>query len=212
MVLRAWLESGADEHPSATEGNESLISWTGLLLIPLLGLVGLTGLAFGTLWRAHFIVGILLIPVLGFKLLTTTYRAVRYYMGSAKYRAEGPPDWPARIMAPFLIAATVVAMVTGVEMWLVNNQDHPWSTIHTDSVVIMGGLVGLHILIYLPKALSAGLRDLKQMHVRRSKPALRISIVVVTLVAGIALGFMTQSNKAFPVQQHHERPAGANDG
>jgi len=212
MVRKAWFEYGADERSEATRGNESLISWTGLLLIPLLGLVGLTGVAFGTLWRAHFIVGILLIPVLGFKLLTTTYRAARYYTASAKYRAAGPPEWPARIMAPFLIAATAVAMVTGVEMWLANNQDRPWSTIHTDSVVIMGGLVGLHILIYLPKALRSAMHDVKELRVRRSKPALRISIVVVTLVAGIALGFMTQSNKAFPVQQHHERPAGAIDG
>jgi hypothetical protein len=211
MVLRAGLDSAVEE-PSPTQGNESLISWTGLLLIPLLGLVGLTGLAFGTLWRAHFIVGILLIPPLAFKLIATTYRAARYYMGSAKYRAAGAPDWPARIMAPFLIAATVVAMVTGVEMWLANNRDRPWSTIHTDSVVILGGLVGLHILIYLPKALLTALRELKEIRVRRSKPGLRISIVVATLVAGIALGFMTQSNKAFPVQQNHERSAGANDG
>jgi hypothetical protein len=153
-----------------------------------------------------------LIPVLGFKLLATTYRAVRYYMGSTKYRAAGPPDWPARIMAPFLIAATVVAMETGVEMWLANNQDRPWSTIHTDSVLILGGLVGLHILIYLPKALGTALRDVKEVSERRDRPAWRISIVVATLIAGIALGFMTQSNKPFPVNQHHERPAGAGDG
>lgn len=211
MVLKAWTDYRASESP-ATQGNASLISWTGLLLIPLLGLVGITGLAFGTLWRAHFIVGILLIPVLGLKLLATTYRAVRYYTGSAKYRAAGPPDWPARIMAPFLIAATVIAMVTGVEMWLANNQDRPWSTIHTDSVVVMGGLVGLHILIYLPKAIGAAFRDLKEIRRRGLKASLRISIVLATLIAGIALGFLTQSTTQFPVHQHHDRGAGAADG
>jgi MFS family permease len=206
VVAKAWTEWTKPRAggPPATGGNEALISWTGLLLIPLLGLVGLTGVAFGTLWRAHFIVGILLIPVLGLKLMATTYRAVRYYTGSKKYRAAGPPEWTARIMALPLIAVTIVAMTSGVVMWLANNQDRPWSTIHTDSVVIMGGLVGLHVLIYLPKAMWAAIRDLDQLRRHRRPAALRISLVVTALIVGTAVGFMWRSNASFPVR-HHDR-------
>jgi uncharacterized membrane protein len=176
-----------------------------LLLLPLLGLVGLTGVAFGSLWRAHLVIGVLLVPVLGLKLVTTTYRAVRYYTGSSKYRAAGPPDWPARLLAPVLIAATVVAMVSGIVMWLNNNQDRPWSTIHTDAVVIMGGLVGIHVLIYLAQALRSAWGDLSQLRRRGRSAGLRISVVVASLVVGIVVGFVTQPSTPFPVHQGGDR-------
>jgi hypothetical protein len=197
----------SDAH-RATAGNEALTSWTGLLLLPLLGLVGLTGLAFGSLWRAHLVVGILLVPVLGMKLVSTTYRAVRYYTGSRTYRAAGPPDWPARLLAPPLIVATVVAMVSGIVMWLANNQDRPWSTIHTDAVVIMGGLVGIHVLIYLPQALRSVWGDLGQLRRRRRPAALRVSVVTAALVVGIVVGFVTQPSTPFPVHQRGDRAVG----
>ena len=200
-VVRDWLLT-ADPHEaeSPARDNAALTSWTGLLLLPLLGLVGFTGVFFGSLWRSHLIVGILLLPVLGLKLATTTYRAVRYYTGSRRYRAAGPPHWPARILAPFLIVCTVVAMTSGVVMWLANNRDRPWSTIHTDSVVILGGLVGIHVLLYLPRALRAALRDLSRLRDRHWTPSLRLSIVSAVLVGGIVLGFATQPAAPFPVR------------
>lgn len=206
MPLRTGLlDSTADAARPATEGNEALTSWTGLLLLPLLGLVGLTGVAFGSLWRTHFVVGILLVPVLGMKLATTTYRAVRYYTGSKKYRAAGPPELPARLMAPILIAVTVIAMWSGIVMWLNNTQDRPWSTIHTDAVVIMGGLVGVHVLMYIPKALRSVLRDLSHGRQGGRRTALRVSTVTAVLVVGIVVGFATQPSAAFPVHQGGDR-------
>jgi hypothetical protein len=212
MVLRTGFpDSTPDAARPATAGNEALTSWTGLLLLPLLGLVGLTGVAFGSLWRAHFVVGILLVPVIGMKLATTTYRAARYYAGSKKYRAAGPPELSARLLAPVLIAVTVIAMWSGIVMWLNNNQDRPWSTIHTDAVVVMGGLVGIHVLLYIPKAVRAVLRDLSPVRRGRRPTALRISIVTAVLVVGIIVGFATQPSAAFPVHQHGDRASIGSD-
>ena len=212
MVLRTGLLDSTPEAASpATEGNEALTSWTGLLLLPLLGLVGLTGVAFGSLWRAHFVVGILLVPVLGMKLATTTYRAVRYYTGSKKYRAAGPPELSARLLAPVLIAVTVIAMWSGIVMWFNNTQDRPWSTIHTDAVVIMGGLVGVHVLMYIPKALRSVFRDLSHIRQGGRRTALRVSTVTAVFVVGIAVGFATQPSAAFPVHQHGDRASIGSD-
>jgi hypothetical protein len=212
MVLRTGFpDSTPDAARPATAGNEALTSWTGLLLLPLLGLVGLTGVAFGSLWRAHFVVGILLVPVIGMKLATTTYRAARYYAGSKKYRAAGPPELSARLLAPVLIAVTVIAMWSGIVMWFNNTQDRPWSTIHTDAVVVMGGLVGIHVLLYIPKAVRAVLRDLSHVRRGRRPTALRISVVTAVLVVGIIVGFATQPSAAFPVHQHGDRASIGSD-
>jgi hypothetical protein len=205
LLMTGPLDSTPDAARPVTEGNEALTSWTGLLLLPLLGLVGLTGVAFGSLWRAHFVVGILLVPVIGMKLATTTYRAVRYYTGSKKYRAAGPPELPARLLAPILIAVTVIAMWSGIVMWLNNTQDRPWSTIHTDAVVIMGGLVGVHVLMYIPKALRSVFRDLSHVRQGGRRTALRVSTVTAVLVVGIVVGFATQPSAAFPVHQRGDR-------
>ena len=208
-AARLWLTSGArGVRHAATAANEALTAWSGLLLIPLLGLVALTGVAFGDFWRAHLIVGLALIPVLGLKLLTTTYRAVRYYTGSRRYRAAGPPDWPMRILAPLLIVATVVAMVSGIVMWAANNQDRPWSTIHTDSVVIMGGLVGLHALVYLPRAAYVVWCDIRARGRAAVAGRLRAVVVVAVLCGGVVLGFALQSSAPFPVRSDHERVVG----
>jgi hypothetical protein len=205
MELRGRLPASRSDDHESTAGNEALTSWTGLLLLPLLGLVGLTGVAFGSLWRAHFVVGILLVPVLGMKLVSTTYRAARYYTGSKRYRAAGPPELAARILAPVLIVVTVIAMWSGIVMWLSNNQDRPWSTIHTDAVVIMGGLVGIHVLLYIPNALRSVFRDLSHVRRRGSQATLRLSIVTATLVVGIVVGFVTQPSSPFPVHQRADR-------
>lgn len=204
-AVRLWLASGARGGPhAATAANAALTSWAGLVLIPLLALVALTGVVFGHFWRAHLIIGLALIPILGLKLLTTTYRAARYYTGSRKYREAGPPDWPARILAPLLIAATVVAMVSGIVMWAANNQDRPWSTIHTDSVVVMGVLVGLHVLVYLPRAVHVVWRDVRAFGHGASAVRLRTVVVVAVLGAGIVMGFALQSSTPFPVRSEHE--------
>ena len=205
--LWAGAERGAGSS-GETAGNEALTSWTGVALVPLLGLAGLSGVVFGQFWRAHLIVGLLLVPVLGFKLTTTTYRALRYYLGSRAYRAAGPPEWPARILGPFLVIATAVAMVSGVVMWRLNNEDRPWSTIHTDSVVVMGALVALHLLWYLPQAVHAAWQELGRIRRGEMGAGVRAGMVVAVLCVGIAVGFALQTSTPFPVHAEHERPHG----
>src|SRR5947208_11750958 len=85
-----WVHPSTDRGP--TEGNHRLTALTGILLVPLLGLIYGTGLLMHVFWHVHYIVGFVLIPVVVLKLASTGYRMIRYYTGSAVYRAAGPPD------------------------------------------------------------------------------------------------------------------------
>src|SRR5258706_14679675 len=96
-----------------TAANHRLTATTGVVLVPLLGLVFLTGLAMDAYWHAHYVIGFVLIPVVALKMVTTGYRAARYYAGSAAYRAAGPPQIGLRLLAPFRIVGTTVALSTG---------------------------------------------------------------------------------------------------
>src|ERR1017187_5946921 len=112
-LVRTWWETGRRDGAIATRvfGNRALTSWAGLLLLPGLAVVALSGLVFGNFWQLHCIAGLSLIPLLLVKLGTTSYRALSYYVRRAVYRAAGAPEWAGRLLAPALIVSTIIAMV-----------------------------------------------------------------------------------------------------
>ena len=68
-----------------TEGNARLIGWTGLVLLVLLAIEGVTILDIRPLLSVHVFVGLLLIPPVALKLAATGYRLLRYYTRAAEY-------------------------------------------------------------------------------------------------------------------------------
>src|SRR6476660_5162940 len=100
-----------------TEGNARLTGLTGLVLLVLLAVEGVSILAIRPLLSVHVFVGLLLIPPVALKLAATGYRLMRYYTRAAGYVRQGPPLLLMRMLvAPGLVAATLVVFATGVAL------------------------------------------------------------------------------------------------
>jgi hypothetical protein len=203
-LLQIWWETGRRTGVAALRvfGNRALTSWAGLALLPGLAVVAVTGLVFGSYWQLHYIAGLSLIPLLFVKLGSTTYRAVSYYLRRAVYRAAGAPEWVGRLLAPALIASTVVAMATGIWMWSQHSEAQPWAKLHVLSVIAMGGCVGLHLLLRTPLSLRAVARD-GTGALRSNMPRIRIAAVGVALAIGLIFGLAGGARSPFPTRPDH---------
>ena len=97
-----------------TSGNERLTAATGVVLLVLLAVIGVTILRLRELLWVHLFVGMLLIGPVLLKMTSTGYRFARYYTSNPAYRRKGPPAAPLRLLAPFVVISTVVVMGSGV--------------------------------------------------------------------------------------------------
>jgi hypothetical protein len=166
--------------------NERLTSLTGVLLLVLLALLGITVFRVRTLLPAHFLLGFLVIPPLALKMASTGYRFVRYYTGDPTYRRAGPPKLLMRLLAPIVVLSTVAIFATGLELWFLGLRfGSIWVVAHKLSFVVWLPAIGLHVLGYLGRTGEAAAQEL-------SSPATagtltRRSLVVGSLVTGAVL-------------------------
>jgi hypothetical protein len=133
-----------------TEGNAILTSATAVVLIGLLLAEGLTIVLIGGLLTAHMFIGMVLIGPVVLKLGSTGYRAVRYYTRSRAYRASGPPALPLRLLAPVLVASTLVVLVTGVLLLAAGHKSDTLLLVHKASFIVFGVVAAVHVLAYVP--------------------------------------------------------------
>ena len=104
-------------------GNERLTAAVGLLLLaPILIEVATILLGVHTFMSVHVFVGLALIPPVLLKLGSTAWRFVRYYTRSRPYVTQGPPQLAMRLLAPLLVAATIILFSSGVAMGLLQGQ------------------------------------------------------------------------------------------
>jgi hypothetical protein len=133
------------------DGNEQLTAATGVILLVLLAVLGITILRIGQLTWLHFFLGLLLIGPVGLKMASTGYRFVRYYTGSAAYRRKGAPELWLRLLAPGVVLSTVVVFASGVALlFLGPTNRNPWVLIHKASFFVWLAGTGLHVLGHLP--------------------------------------------------------------
>ncbi len=99
-----------------TVGNERLTAATGILLVVLLAVIGVTLLRLRPLISVHLFVGLVLIPVVCLKLASTGYRFVRYYTSDPAYRKRGAPPILLRVSAPIVVATSLAVLATGVAL------------------------------------------------------------------------------------------------
>jgi hypothetical protein len=132
-------------------GNEELTAVTGVLLIALLAVLGVTILRIGQLIWLHLFLGLLLIGPVLLKLASTGYRFLRYYTRNAVYVAKGPPEIALRALGPALVLSTVVVFASGIVLMLVGprNRDTPL-LIHKASFFVWLAVTALHVLGHLP--------------------------------------------------------------
>ena len=181
-------------------GNERLTAGAGILLLVLTA-VELGTIPFGVhrFMSLHVFVGFVLIPPVLLKLASTGWRFARYYGGDRAYTLRGPPRLAMRLLAPLLVAATAVLFASGVAMGILHG---PALTVarrlHGPASVIWIVVVGVHVLVYLRRALISSSEDLapsSRASVRGASA--RAYLLATAVVSGVVIGIAT-----VPAQHH----------
>ena len=166
-------------------GNKHLTTAVAAVLLVLLAVEGATLLQMHSLLTIHAFVGMLLIPVVALKLASTAWRMLQYYLGSDEYVRLGPPPILLRaVVAPVLIASTIVLFGTGVALLVLGQTEGTVVGLHKASFVVWLGAAGAHVLAHIWK--------LPQVLRRRSAGGgLRIALVASSVAVGLFLAVAT---------------------
>jgi hypothetical protein len=186
-----------------TDGNERLTTVTGVVLLVLLAVLGVTILRIRPLLDIHMFLGILLIGPVVLKLASTGYRFVRYYTFEPRYRRKGPPAMAMRLLAPLVVLSTLVVFATGVVLLLAGPGSRgTWLPIHKISFIVWVAATSLHVLGHLaglPRVLgkrptgSSLLASMENPHAGRDG---RVMALGGALLAGTMLGILSISQFA----------------
>jgi hypothetical protein len=162
------------------------------VLFVLLAAEGFTILHVRSLLSAHVFIGLLLVPPVLLKIGTTSYRFVRYYLGSPEYRRKGPPPPLLRLLGPFLVVLTLVVLGSGVALLLVPpSQRSRLLLLHKASFVLWFGAMAIHVLGHLVDTTELAPQDwLYRTRRDVSGAGLRQWVLVSSVAAGALLGFL----------------------
>lgn len=134
-----------------TSGNERLTAATGILLVVLLAVIGVTLLQLRSLISVHLFIGLVLIPPLALKMASTGYRFVRYYSANPTYRERGAPPLALRLIAPIVIVSSIAVLATGVALLFTSpTSAHTLRTLHKASFILWVAFTVIHVLGHLP--------------------------------------------------------------
>src|SRR6266700_3628292 len=138
------------EGRSGVIGNERLTALAGAVLLVLIvvELVTVANLRAGL--AAHVLIGVLLAGPLAVKLGSTGYRFLRYYTGSPAYVRKGPPRLSLRVLAPLLLATTLVVIGSGIGLLVTGpTQAGSLRSVHILSTLLWLPLIAIHVFAYL---------------------------------------------------------------
>jgi hypothetical protein len=134
------------------DGNGWLTTATGIVLIVLLAVLGVTIIRIGQLIWLHLFLGLLLVGPVALKMASTGYRFARYYTGNRRYVEHGPPIWALRSIAPVVVATTAIVFASGVVLLFLTPRDRgPWQSIHKVSFIVWIVFTALHVLGHVPR-------------------------------------------------------------
>ena len=190
---RASLGAGVGER-NGVGANERLTSAAAAVLFVLLLVEGLTLLRIGSMMAMHVIIGLVLVPPVLVKLGSTGWRFVRYYSGHPDYVRKGPPGRLLRVLAPFLVATTVVLFASGIALVVVHDPYGWLDVVHRYDFLAWFFILAVHVLAYMWQVPGIVRRDVSaQRRYRRTSPRgrlLRVWLVVASVVAGAALAVL----------------------
>jgi membrane protein DedA with SNARE-associated domain len=197
--------------------NERLTAAAAAVVFVLLFFEGVTLVRIGSMMALHVILGLVLVPPLLVKLASTGWRFVRYYMGHPDFVRKGPPKALLRVLAPFLVATTVVLLASGIALVVVS---HPYgwlAVVHRFDFLAWFALASVHVLYYVWQVPGLLRRDLShRRRYRRSSPKgrrLRPGVALGALAAGVALAGLlwpsiaSQVHTFFRTPHSQRRPA-----
>jgi hypothetical protein len=134
------------------DGNEWLTTATGVLLIVLLAVLGITIVQIGQLIWLHLFLGLLLLGPVALKMASTGYRFMRYYTRSDRYVERGPPMLVLRALAPVLVVSTVIVFASGIVLLFNTPRSRGiWLSVHKVSFIVWLVFTALHLLGHLPR-------------------------------------------------------------
>src|SRR5438552_14708880 len=128
------------------EQNARLTALTGVVLLVLLAVEGITLLSLRAMLSWHIFVGVLVVPVVGLKLGSTLYRFYRYYTRRSDYVRAGPPHPLLRLLGPVVVLSTVVLLGTGLALIVVGPRGGVVLGLHKASFVVWVAALGVHVL------------------------------------------------------------------
>jgi hypothetical protein len=180
-------------------GNERLTAAVGLLvLVPVAVEVATILLGVHTFMSVHVFVGLALIPAVLLKLASTGWRFMRYYTRSRPYVELGPPQLAMRLLAPLFVAATVVLFGSGVALGILHGHALQVArSLHGPASVIWLALLGVHVLVYLKRALSRTAEELPASRKPLRGTRARAYASATVVAGGLLLGVVT-----VPAQHH----------
>ena len=186
-------------------GNEQLTLVLAAVLLLLLAVEGATILQIRSLLSVHAFVGMLLIPVVGLKIVSTGWRMARYYLRGEEYVQRGPPHLLLRMLvAPALLLSTLVVFGTGVALLALDQTHGTLVGLHKAGFVVWIGAFALHVLAHL-------LRLPRLWRLPVPGAALRLGVVTLAVVAGVTLATETLP-AADRLQDHAAAHVGFDDG
>ena len=185
-------------------GNEQLTLAVAALLIVLLTVEGATILQIRSLLTVHAFVGMLLIPVVALKLVSTGWRMLRYYQRGEEYVLRGPPHIALRMLvAPVLVLSTLFVFGTGVALLALRQTHGTLVGLHKASFLVWAGAFGLHVLGHLFE-----LPRLRRMRIPGA--VLRAALVTASVAAGLVVATETLP-AADRLQDHAAAQVGFDD-
>jgi hypothetical protein len=174
------------------EANARLTGSTAAVLFVLLAAEGLTIVRVRSLLSPHVFIGMLLVPPVVLKIGSTSYRFIRYYLGSPSYRRKGPPPPVLRLLGPFVVALTLVVFASGIALLLVRPSLRPtFLFLHRASFVLWFGAMTIHVVGHLVDTASLAPRDWMRRTRRDVAGAgARQWALVSSVAVGALLGFL----------------------
>jgi phosphate/sulfate permease len=144
------------------DGNERLTAAIGLILLVGTAIeLGTLVLGLQTFLSWHVFVGFVLLPPIALKLASTGWRFMRYYTRNEDYRVKGAPQTLMRLLAPLLVAFTVLLFGSGVAMGFAHGSALQLvRRIHGPAAFLWTVTVGVHVLMYIRRALRSTAADM----------------------------------------------------
>jgi hypothetical protein len=157
---------------------------------------GFTILAIHPLLAWHVAIGFALIPPVGLKLGSTSWRFARYYLADPDYRRAGPPKPALRALGPVVVVTTAAVLASGVGAWLAGPADHTLVEIHKASFVLWFGAMAIHFVAHTWRAVRLTRADLSG-HGRGTNTSTpyrrsRYGLILASLVAGVVVAIATR--------------------
>jgi len=178
-----------DDTASGVEANARLTGSTAGVLLVLLAVEGITVLEVSQLLRLHVFVGMLLVPPVLLKTVSTGYRFARYYTGDPPYVRRGPPHLILRVLGPIVGVLTFAVLATGIVLlWAPSDWRHTTLFLHKATFVLWFAAMTVHVLGHLVDTYRLAPRDWTPHRPYVPGAWLRRATLAVTVLAGIGLG------------------------